>query len=197
MEDSERPCFIAGVYRQHLTARAHKHTFLTAHFARDHTCGSRHFACLTSHFVIGHVFAEHSFNPVSLTPPTTSPTPLTGIRCKPLCSFARGWTAWPSGRSDPTHRATRVSHANSCELLLAVRGPARWQVNMGQFFETGGSGTQDGCWWMKVSWRLYAILVFVLFRSPGSVEHVLISDLCHTDSALGAVFKLVSWTSLL
>ena len=23
---------------------------------------------------------------------------------KPLCKFARGWTAWPSGRSDPKHR---------------------------------------------------------------------------------------------
>ena len=27
------------LYRQHLTARAHQHTFLSAHFTRDHTCG--------------------------------------------------------------------------------------------------------------------------------------------------------------
>ena len=52
-----------GMYRQHLTARTHKHTFFSAHFARDYTCGSRHFSCLRSHFVIGHVFAFHSFNP--------------------------------------------------------------------------------------------------------------------------------------
>ena len=42
----------------------HKHAFLSAHFTRLHKCGSRHFPCLKSHFVIGHVFAEHSFNPV-------------------------------------------------------------------------------------------------------------------------------------
>ena len=51
------------VYRQHLTARAH--TFLSAHFTRDHTCGSRHFAFLKSHLVICYVFVGGSFDSVS------------------------------------------------------------------------------------------------------------------------------------
>ena len=98
-----------GVYRQHLTARGHKHTFLSAHFTRNHTFGSRHFACLKSQFVIGHVFAEHSFKPVStyflFTHYLTDASDWNQI--KPLCSFARGWTAWPSGRSDAKHKGTR------------------------------------------------------------------------------------------
>ena len=53
------------MYRQISHRTRYKHTFLSAHFTHDHTCGSTHFVCLKKHFAIGHVFAEHSFNPVS------------------------------------------------------------------------------------------------------------------------------------
>ena len=37
-----------GVYREHLTVRTHAHIFLTAHFTRDHTCGSSIANCCES-----------------------------------------------------------------------------------------------------------------------------------------------------
>ena len=58
------------VYRQHLTVRTHAH-FLAAH-ARTPDVSTRLaqglddlFVCLESHFIIGHVFVERSFVPVS------------------------------------------------------------------------------------------------------------------------------------
>ena len=80
------------VYRQHFTARADKHTFLSAHFARDHTCGSRHFACLKSHLSSVMSLLNIPSNPflpilsslaTSLTTPPASQTPLIGIRLNP------------------------------------------------------------------------------------------------------------------
>ena len=99
-----------AVYRQHHTARAHMHTFLSAHFTRDHTCGSRHFACLKSHFVIGHVFAEHSFNPVSsyFSSPTTSLTPPTTTRSGMDCL-----ALWP------VRSQTQVMSPSSASLSVA------------------------------------------------------------------------------
>ena len=72
-------------FTQHLTARAHNLWLKT-------------FCVPQKSFVIGHVFTEHPFNPfppffssptTSLTPPTTSPGPLTGIRLNP-CAASLG-----------------------------------------------------------------------------------------------------------
>ena len=61
------------------------------------------FVCLKSHFIIGHVFVECSFDPVSsyflITYCLTDATDWN--QSKPLCYSAPGWTVWPSGRSDP------------------------------------------------------------------------------------------------
>ena len=71
------------------------------------------FVCLKSHFIIGHVFVQCSFDPVPayflliycLIDATYCLTDATDRnQIKPLCNPALGWTVWPSGRSDPKHR---------------------------------------------------------------------------------------------
>ena len=70
------------LYREHLTVRTHAHIFLTAHFTRDHTCGSSIVNCCESsqeHSIVGHAVVEHSFDTVSpffssfVTTPTVLP----------------------------------------------------------------------------------------------------------------------------
>ena len=71
------------------------------------------FVCLKSHVLIGHVFVECSFDPVSsnflitcfLTDTTYCFTDATDWnQIKPLCNSALEWTVWPSGRSDLKHQ---------------------------------------------------------------------------------------------
>ena len=71
-----------------------------------------------NHSIIGHVFVECSFDPVSscflitccLTDATycLSLTPLTGIRLNPCATPLWGWTLWSSGRSDPKHSSRHM-----------------------------------------------------------------------------------------
>ena len=87
-----------------------------SHARCDHTFGSRLddlCVCFKSHFIIGHVFVECSFDPVSSyslitychTDATYCLTNATDWnQIKPLCNSALGWTVWPPGRSDPKHR---------------------------------------------------------------------------------------------
>ena len=85
---------------------AHTRIFFAAHATCDHTFGSRAWrfsVCLEkSHFIIGRVFVECSFDPfppIFSSPPTT-PTPLTGIRLNPCATPLWGG---PSGHlADPT-----------------------------------------------------------------------------------------------
>ena len=71
------------------------------------------FVCLKNHSIIGHVFVECSFDPVSSY--FLSTCYFTDDTCclscaidwnqtKPVCNSARGWTARSSGRSDPKRR---------------------------------------------------------------------------------------------
>ena len=78
------------------------------------------FVCLKSHFIIGHVSVEHSFDPfppnfssptASLTPPTASPTPLTGIGVNPCATPLWGG---PSG-----HLADPIPDTG-CELKFCI-----------------------------------------------------------------------------
>ena len=125
-----------GVYRHHLTARAHEQHFLSAHFTPDHTCGSRHFACLQSHFVLLHVFAlTHTVSSYFLfTNYVTDATDWNQI--KPLCSFVRGWTASPSGRSDPKPQVTSPSSASMSvastlrSTFLPEKSISRWSTTL-------------------------------------------------------------------
>ena len=130
VRDSTSNKLVSRICTDNTPPHAHKHIFFSARFAHDHTCGSRRWACFKSHFVIGHDFAEHSFNPVSshflfthyLIDATDYHTDATDWnQTKPLCSFARRWTAWPSGRSDPKRRIRAVvmehSMMFSCVLL--------------------------------------------------------------------------------
>ena len=70
------------------------------------------FVCLKNHPIFGHVFVECSFDPVSsyflFTCYLTDDTCFLSRAIdwnwtKLVCNSARGWTAWPSGRSDPKH----------------------------------------------------------------------------------------------
>ena len=90
--------------------RSHTRAFFSRcarSYARcDHTFGSRLddlFVYLKSHFIIGHVFVECSFDhpfPTIFSPPTTTPTRLTGIRPNPCATSL--WCG-PSGHlADPT-----------------------------------------------------------------------------------------------
>ena len=71
------------------------------------------FVCLKSHFILGHVCVECSFDPVSsyflITYCFTDTAYCLSYatdwnQVNPLCNSALVWTLWPSGRSDPEHR---------------------------------------------------------------------------------------------
>ena len=95
---------------------------------------ARYFSCLKSHFVIGYVFAEHSFNQFSscvlftyyLTDATDDLADATDWnQRKPLCSFARGCSAWLSGRSDPKHTVKNIS-SDSKVGSASTRSRSNW-----------------------------------------------------------------------
>ena len=102
---------------------AHKSTFsrcARSHARCDHTSGARawRFACLKNQSIIGHVFVEFFFHTVCsyflFTCILTDDTCCLSLaidwnQTEPMCYFAREWTAWPSGRSDPKHNLWVVS----------------------------------------------------------------------------------------
>ena len=120
--------------------QTHTRTFsgcARSHARCDHPFGSRasRFVCVCaskSHFIIGHVFVECSFDPAffffssptpSLTSSAASPTPLTGIRCAtPLWGGPSGHLARPipntvdarTGSVAQWNRACDKRFYNSC-----------------------------------------------------------------------------------
>ena len=104
-----------GVHRTPHRTHAYAH-FSRALFTRDDcTCGSSLSVLRVSqnHSISDHVSllkvpccrvaAILSSPTCSLTLPSASSTPLTGIRRPPLCLSAVGWDVWPSGQSDSRH----------------------------------------------------------------------------------------------
>ena len=111
-------CSMPHLYRQHLTVRT-RALFLASH-ARMPDVITRLarglddlFVGHKSHFIMGHVFVERSFDPDSshflitycLTDATCCLTDATDWnQIKPLCNSDLVWTVWPTGRSDSKHR---------------------------------------------------------------------------------------------
>ena len=92
------------------------------------------FVCFKNHSIIGHVFVECSFDPVSsyflITFCLTDTTfclsyAADGNQIKPLCNSARGWTVWPSGRSDPKPRLEPEICIDVCSEHTPINLPPR------------------------------------------------------------------------
>ena len=88
--------------------------------------------CPQSHLIIGHVFVECSFDPVSSYLLTACcHTDATGWnQTKPVRDSALGWTVWPSERSDSKHRRDAESSSKIVETSEKLQGKAStcWKI---------------------------------------------------------------------
>ena len=107
-----------AMWTGHFTVPTHAHIFVTAHFTRDHTCGSSIVICCESsqkHFIVGHVVVEHSFDPRFLL---FSPH------------------LWPHWRHLLSHlRCQLASRPQPCTALLGRNSLALWPAHSDQFSE--------------------------------------------------------------